>query len=165
MFRRSLYKYDGRHIRLTDEFGDSYEGMATHDNEEYCEHEFGRAEEALEILGCLFYKSNIKKIELLEDHNGEYGKFTGPYGTLEEWAVEDGIDRIREVLFPDFDEVEAKEHVVRLLRCLIDYPAPLSFQSEVTEAVKELLESAEEEDVKTAAQAYLDKFEYTANGE
>ena len=64
----------------------------------------------------LFFKSDIREVTSLEDHQGPYGRFSSPYGKLEEMTVGDGIDMIEEMLFS-----EEPEHIYRLLLCLEDH--------------------------------------------
>lgn len=106
-------KYNDKCIRITTDYGEVFEGICTHNDKEYMFHEFGVNEEALQFPNLLVYKSQIKKIENLENINGPYGHFSEPYGRLEEIAVEDGIDMIEEVFFG-----ECNEHIYRLLLCL-----------------------------------------------
>ena len=58
-----LEKYDGKSviIHTFDEGG--FEGEATYCDREYCEIEYGRDEEALEIDDWLFYAGDIERIE------------------------------------------------------------------------------------------------------
>ena len=141
-----LRKYDGQCVRIIDRNGDAFDGICNYNNEDYDEHEFGRAEESLEIENFLFYRSDIQTIKSLENRNGLYGRFLNPYGKLEELTVEDGIDSIREVLFS-----EEKEHVCRLLRCLDNHLGGLSCRAEVIEALKELASTAEDTELKDSA--------------
>ena len=61
-----LSAFDGKTVRLTDERGDVFEGEAVYDSEEYCEHEYGWAEESLNIDHWLFRRSEIVSLEVLE---------------------------------------------------------------------------------------------------
>ena len=61
-----LSAFDGKTVRLTDARGDVFEGEAVHDSEEYCAHEYGWAEESLNIDHWLFRRSEIVSLELLE---------------------------------------------------------------------------------------------------
>ena len=63
--------YDNKYVRITLNDGSSHEGFCTYDNAEYCEVEFGGDEDALEIGDDLFYYSTIKKVELLNEMQGE----------------------------------------------------------------------------------------------
>ncbi len=114
-----LKEFDEKCVRITDRWGDVFDGICTYNSDEYDEHEFGRPEESLQILSFLFYKSDINKIESLEEHTGPFGRFLDPFGKLEELTVEDGIDSINDVLF-----YEDEELVLRLLRCLGEYLDP-----------------------------------------
>ena len=111
-----LSKFDGQCVQIEDSLGDLYEGYCSYNSAEYNEHEFGNDEEGLELPGMLFYKSDIRKVTSLEDHQGSYGKFTSSYGKLEEIIVEDGIVMIDEVLYS-----EEPEHIYRLLLCMEDH--------------------------------------------
>ena len=87
-----LKQYDGKCVRITDAEGNVFEGVCSYNSEEYDEHEYGRCEKALQLPFFLFFQSNIAALESLEDRSGPYGKFSDPYGTLEELMVEEGID-------------------------------------------------------------------------
>ena len=104
----NLVKYDNKLVRITDVNNNQYEGICSHYNEEFNECEYGTNEESLDIAYIKFYKSNIKKVEIID-------KFTKEYGTLEELIVESGDDIIDEVL-----ESEDDEHIYRLLLYMVD---------------------------------------------
>ena len=53
-------------VRLTFADGNVFEGEAAHDPADYCFHEFGRDEEAVEIDHWLFYLSDVVSIEPAE---------------------------------------------------------------------------------------------------
>lgn len=59
--------YDGKLVRIIDKNDVIYEGQCIYDHHEYCMHEFGVDEEALEIDNYLFYESEIKEIEVIEE--------------------------------------------------------------------------------------------------
>lgn len=142
-----LRMYDGRHVRIVDRRGDAFEGVCSYNGPEYNEHEFGRAEDALEIADFLFFRSEIKELTSLEDHAGPFGKYTAPYGKIEELTVEYGADSIREMLFS-----EEPEQVCRLLCCLGQYRDPLlPFHDEMMKALRELLTSTADEAVREEA--------------
>ena len=63
---KDAQKLDGRFVRLTMTDGSVFEGEAAHDPADYCFHEFGRDEEAVEIDHWLFYLSDIVSIEPAE---------------------------------------------------------------------------------------------------
>ena len=104
-----LNKYDNKCVKILDYWNHEYEGNCSFNCREYDEHEFGRDEESLQILSYLFYKSNIKKITILE--NG----FVDDYGLLEKEIVNEGIDDIIDAI-----EYEDNEHICRIIRCIKD---------------------------------------------
>ena len=112
-----LSEYDGKRIRLTTKDGEIYEGVCEYDNREYNCDSFGVDEEGLEMPGFVFYKSEVKRIEILPD-GGPYGGYSGRYGLLEETAVRGGADMIEESLFS-----EETEHIARLVLCIEDHLA------------------------------------------
>ena len=57
-------------VRLTMTDGTVFEGEAIHDPADYCFHEFGRDEEAVEIDHWLFYLSDIASLEPSEESDG-----------------------------------------------------------------------------------------------
>ena len=60
---KDAQRLDGRFVRLTMTDGSVFEGVAMHDCADYCFHEFGRDEEAVEIDHWLFYLSDIQALE------------------------------------------------------------------------------------------------------
>ena len=154
-----LRKFDGQCVRITLQCGDVYDGICTYNDQEYDEHEFGVPEESLEMMNCLFYKSDIKTVESLEDHTGPYGRFLDPYGKLEEEAVQDGIMGIEDGLF-----CEENEHVIRMLRCLDEYLNPDNRQdfpcpNETFNVLRELIKTTDDNEVKEEAKRLIDKWE------
>ena len=96
-------------------------------------------------------------MESLEDHTGPWGKFSGPWGTLEEMSAEDGIDGICEILF-----CEEAEHVLRMLNCLEKYldqnsSYDLPCRDEVLGALDELLKYNKDEGIQEKAKQLLKK--------
>ena len=59
-----LKAYDGQYLRLTTKDGEIFDGLAYYSSAEYCETEFGCAEDALQIDDWLFYESQIQSVEL-----------------------------------------------------------------------------------------------------
>ena len=152
-----LKRYDGKCVRITDADGNVFEGICSYNGEEYDEHEFGRCEEALQLPFFLFFKSDIVSLESLEDHTGPWGKFSAPWGTLEEKAAEDGIDGITEILF-----CEDPAHILRMLRCLDHSLDPASGRDfpcrrDTVGALTELLESTKDDAVREEAERLIDK--------
>ena len=152
-----LSEFDGQCVRIVDSFGDVFEGICTHNNADYSEHEFGRHEEGLEMPNMLFFKSDIREVTSLEDHQGPYGRFSAPFGRLEELTVEDGIDMIEEMLLS-----EEPEHIYRLLLCLEDHlksqDDKLYEESEgLVDLLKNLIGTNEDAQIKALAQRLIAK--------
>ena len=62
-----LSRYDGTAVRLTTKDGEVFEGVCTHESAEYCGHEYGRAEDALDMDGWLFYRTQIGSVERINE--------------------------------------------------------------------------------------------------
>ncbi len=154
----TLNNYDGKCVRIVDAWGDVVEGICTHNSAEYCECEFGRSEECLQIMYFLFYKSDIKEITSLENKNGKYGKFSDRYGKIEMMVVEDDIDMLTDALLES-----ENEHVYRLLLCLDDYLDPknnhkFKYHDEVMEALEKVIRYNTDEKIKSQAKLLIDKW-------
>ena len=65
---RHLNGYQFARLTMTD--GTVFEGEAIHDPADYCFHEFGQDEEAVEIDHWLFYLSDIASLEPSEESDG-----------------------------------------------------------------------------------------------
>ncbi len=59
--------YDGEMVQMTDSTGRKFTGIAEAQSAEYCFHEYGREEEAVEVCGYTIYKSDIREIRLLPE--------------------------------------------------------------------------------------------------
>ena len=70
-----LLKYDGKHVRVTDKWGETFTGMAEYGNYDFLECEYGGEEDGIFIEDCLIYNSHIVSIEEIEVH-----------GTVELWT-------------------------------------------------------------------------------
>ena len=103
----NLIKYDNKLVRIIDIDNNRYEGICSYNNKEFNECEYGTNEESLDITCIKFYKSNIKRVEIINE-------FSNEYGSLEELIIE-STDLIEEVL-----ESEEDEHIYRLLKCIED---------------------------------------------
>ena len=66
MKHRDLRKLDGQYVRLTHCDGLVFEGRCELDDAEYCLHEYGREEDALNIDNWLFYAGDIQSAEAVE---------------------------------------------------------------------------------------------------
>ncbi|MBQ1496140.1 MAG: hypothetical protein IIZ40_02145 [Bacilli bacterium] len=110
----NLKRYDNKCIRLVDGLGDIYEGVARHDSRDYNFHEYGKDEESIQMSHTIFFKSFIKKIDIIDS-------FSDKYGLLEESLIESGMDMVDEVLTSE-DDIS----INRLLLCLEDKIKSLS---------------------------------------
>ena len=63
-----LLRYDGKHVRLTDIYGQSFTGVADYCSSDYCFHEYGEEEDAVKIGEYLVYETQIASIEEIEVH-------------------------------------------------------------------------------------------------
>ena len=154
----NLKKYDGKCVKITDIVGDVFEGICYYNDKEYNMHEFNRNEESLQITYYMFYKSNIEKIESLENHKGPYGKFEKSFSKLEEMIIEDGIDYINDVLFDD-----ENEHIYRLIVYIDKYfdsnfDKDLNFSNEIIKSLKKLLELNNDEKIQKETKRILEKW-------
>ena len=160
-----LKQYDGKCVRVTDISGGVYEGICVYNSAEYDEHEFGVCEEGLDLISFLFCKSDIKKVESLEENNGPYGRFSGPFGKLEETAAEEGFYSVREMLF-----CEENEHVIRMLRCLDKYlkadEGPLASHFEdMLNTLCELIKYSNDSSVRGEAERLINKLNAERNAD
>ena len=122
-FKMNLIKYDNKCIRLVDGLGNVYEGIARYDSRDYNFHEYGKDEESIQMSHTIFFKSFIKKIEIIDS-------FSDKYGLLEESLLESGMDMVDEVLTSEEDI-----SITRLLFCIEDRINILS-KNEKDELVK-----------------------------
>ena len=141
-----LKNYDDKLVRITAIDGNVYEGISYHNSKDYDFHEFGVNEESLQIVCFIFYKSDIKKVEVIDE-------FSDKYGLLEKEIFESGIDFIEEVF-----ESEEDEHKYRLLLYIEDNLD--NFNIDKTEMIKQLntlIKYNNNENVKTEANKLLKK--------
>ena len=61
-----LSAYDEKQVRIRTVWGETFDGEVVYDSEEYCEAEYGWAEESLNLDHWMFRRSDIASIELLE---------------------------------------------------------------------------------------------------
>lgn len=152
----NLRKLDGKCIKIIDKQNCEYEGICSYNNKDYTYHEFGKDEESIQIANLLFYKSNIKKVESLENNRGPYGKFTQKYGTIEKMALEDGTDSIEEILTS-----EEPLHIYRLLTCIEDYliKNEISYKRKLLQLLKEFNKYNEDEKTYEITKQIISKLE------
>lgn len=122
-YKMNLIKYDNRFIRLVDGLGNIYEGVARYDSRDYNLHEYGKEEESIQMSHTIFFKSFIKKIEIIDS-------FSDKYGLLEESIIDLGMDMVDEVLTSEEDV-----SINRLLLCLEDKIKTLS-KNDIDELLK-----------------------------
>lgn len=115
----NLKKYDNKKVRFTDSENNTIEGISYYYTKEIAECMYGINSECLKITCFLFRKEEIKDISIIDE-------FSAPYGKIEKWAVEDGMDLVDEVLYSEEDE-----HVYRLLLCLEDKINSIDYQKEL----------------------------------
>lgn len=71
-----LKKYDGKHVRVADIYGETFTGLASYGVYEFLMHEYGGEEDGIFIEDFLLYRSQIKSIEEIEV-NGTVTLLTG----------------------------------------------------------------------------------------
>ncbi len=79
-----LLKCEGKHVRITDIYGETFTGMASYGMREFLMHEYGGDEEGVFIEDVLIYRSQIASIEEIEVH-----------GTVELWTERMVLRRYR----------------------------------------------------------------------
>ena len=89
----NLAKYDGKHVRVTDKWGETFTGMAEYGNADFLECEYGGGEDGVFIEDCLIYNSQIVSIEEIEVH-GTVTLWTERM-TLRRYRPEDADDLYR----------------------------------------------------------------------
>jgi ASC-1-like (ASCH) protein len=62
-----LSAFDDKYVRVTDKFGDIFDGLCMYNSDEYMLAEYGREEEALQIDHWLFYRWQIETVALLPE--------------------------------------------------------------------------------------------------
>ena len=70
-----LSRYDGKHVRITDTWGETFTGLAEYGNAGFLECEYGGEEDGIFIEDVLIYHSQIVSIEEIEVH-----------GTVDLWS-------------------------------------------------------------------------------
>ena len=80
----NLLKYNGKHVRITDKWGETFVGLAEYGNYNFLECEYGGEEDGIFIEDVLIYNSQIETIEEIEVH-----------GTVELWMDRMSLRRYR----------------------------------------------------------------------
>ena len=136
-----LSRYDNKCVRIDCIDGKIYEGICEYDSRDYCYHEFGRDEEALEILHFLFYKCDIKKIKILKE-------FSEPYGEIEKETCQD-MNLLEQAL----DSEEEDIHVYRILLCLEES----KITSDIIKLLKNLVKYSSSDKIKEKANKLIER--------
>ena len=122
-----LREYDDKLVRIHCIDGKVYEGLCSYNSNDYNYHEYDRDEEGVQLLVFLFFKDDIKKIELISD-------FSDKYGTLEIEIFNDGIDFIEDVLLGEYDE-----HIYRMLLCIKDNYKKIKEKEDIINLLNDLI--------------------------
>lgn len=64
----NLSQYEGKHVRITDKYGDTFTGRASYGGLEFLMHEYGGNEDGVFIEDVLIYYSQIASIQEIEVH-------------------------------------------------------------------------------------------------
>ncbi len=129
-----LKKYDNKKVRIQCIDGNTYEGLSEYNSKDYDYHEFGRDEESLQLMVYLFFKSDIKKIEIIDEYSDKYG-------LLEKEIVED------EIFIEEVFESECNEDIYRLLLCIKDKFNELKDKDEVIKQLNYLLKYNKDKEI------------------
>ncbi len=63
-----LSKYEKKHVRITDDDGNIFTGLASYGGKDFLMHAFGKDEDGIFIEDVLIYRSQIKSIEEIKVH-------------------------------------------------------------------------------------------------
>ena len=63
-----LAKYEKKHVRVRDIYGETFTGLASYGNYEFLMHEYGGEEDGIFIENYLIYNSQVDSIEEIEVH-------------------------------------------------------------------------------------------------
>lgn len=64
----NLFRYQDQYVRVSDKWGDVFEGIASEFPAEYGLHEFDRDEESVNVAGYQIFESDIGSIKCIEPH-------------------------------------------------------------------------------------------------
>ena len=122
---------DDKFIKLETRYGETVWGACMYNSREYNMHEYGRNEDGLQIANFLFFRSDIKSVELVEpgrqtDNAAVAGpdrsasedgsEYIPPFDMIQEENVRDDFDTIEdELLYGD------ERNVLRMLACIDHY--------------------------------------------
>ncbi len=122
-----LNKYDNKRVRIILDNNDIFEGIVQYNSKDYNYHEYGKNMDGLQMICFLFYKNQIKDIEIIDNYTSSYGK-------LEIETIEDGMDLIDEVLYSEEDEA-----IYRLLVCIEDNLVKIDYKEELFNLLKYII--------------------------
>ena len=146
----NLKEFDAKRVRVTDIWGDTFEGICEYLGSEYCLHEFGTDEDCLQIVNFLIYRSQIKNIDAIV-------AYTSPYGKIEEMNFTDGADTVEDALFCGEDE-----HTLRMLCCISARLTPETPEyDEIIRILHRLIQYSDSEEIKESARSIIEKTEQT----
>ena len=103
----NLKKYDNKLLKIIDTNNKVFEGYSLFNSKEYNFHEYGVNEDSIQILDYIFYKSNIKKVDIIKEK-----EFNKSYSQIELTALEEGLDSVNELLDSD--------NINRMINCIND---------------------------------------------
>ena len=131
-----LVDYDNKLVRIECIDGNTYEGYCSHNSRDYNYHEYNRDIEGVQLLPFLFFKDDIKKIEVIKDFSDK------KYGTLEKEIFKEGIELIDEVL-----SSEDNIHIYRMLLCIKDNYKELKNKEKLNKILDDLIKYNNDERV------------------
>ena len=144
-----LKDYDGKLIRITDPDGAVFEGICEYNSAEYNEVMYGEEEESLMLACYNFYAGTIEDVQVIE-------AFSGPYGHLEEDAIETDA-----MLVDEFFECENDEYYsYRMMAALEHYlttedKARIPDLNALADVLKEVIALTEYDDLRARAQKLI----------
>ena len=122
--KNSLRKYDNKLVRIKCIDGKTYEGVCSYNSKDYTFHEYGKNEDSIEIFHFLFYKDDIKKIDIIDGFSNVYGEIeleTASDISLLEQAIDDEDDIHLYRLLCYLDTIDLSNDIILLLKNLIKY--------------------------------------------
>ena len=63
-----LSKFERKHVRIADIYGETFTGMASYGVRDFLMHEYGGDEDGVFIEDALIYRSQIASIEEIDEH-------------------------------------------------------------------------------------------------
>lgn len=127
---QDLSKFDGKHVRVTDRWGETFTGMAEYGNRDFLECEYGGGEDGIFIEDCLIYNSQIASIDEIEVH-----------GTAELWTERMILRRYR------LEDADDLYHFLGTDPAMVRYSGwnPYATPEMAQETVRRFIESYDDE--------------------